>query len=63
MIRKEYLPPEMQVIELNMYASLLTMSMPNTLELEINDPTETISGDNALAPIFEDMDLPSGIEM
>ena len=63
MIRKEYLPPEMQVIELNTYASLLTMSMPNTLELEINDPTETISGDNALAPIFEDMDLPSGIEM
>ncbi len=57
MIRKEYLPPEMQVIELNMYASLLTTSMPNTLELEINDPTETISGDNALAPIFPGIEL------
>ena len=63
MIRKEYLPPEMQVIELNMYASLLTMSMPNTLELEINDLTETISGDNALAPIFGNMGLPPGIEL
>lgn len=58
MIRKEYSAPDIQVIELNMNAALLTMSTPDTLELDINDPTETISGDDALSPIFRDMGLP-----
>ena len=58
MIRKEYSAPDMQVIELNMNAALLTMSTPETLDLDVNDPTETIGGDQALSPIFRDMGLP-----
>lgn len=58
MIRKEYFSPQMQVVELNTKISLLTMSTPETLDLEVNDPTETIGGDQALSPIFRDMGLP-----
>ena len=58
MIRKEYSAPDIQVIELNMNAALLTMSTPETLDLDVNDPTETIGGDQALSPIFRDMGLP-----
>lgn len=48
----------MQVVELNTNISLLTMSTPETLDLGVNDPTETIGGDQALSPIFPDMGLP-----
>ena len=54
MKKKEYSAPQSQVIELNMNAELLTMSTPDTLELDVNDPSDVVSGDNALAPFFLD---------
>ena len=63
MIKKEYLPPEMQVVELDMNKTLLTMSSPDTQEFDLNDPTETISGDDALAPFFGNFGLPPGFDL
>lgn len=57
MKKKEYSAPQSQVIELNMNAALLTMSTPDTLELDVNDSSETIGGGNALAPLFPESDL------
>ena len=63
MKKKEYSAPQSQVIELNMNAALLTMSTTDTLELDVNDPTETISGEDALAPFFGNFGLPPGFDL
>ena len=54
MIKKEYSAPEMQVIDLDMNAALLTMSTPDTMELEV-DPSDPLNGDDALSPLFGDL--------
>ena len=48
MVNKEYSAPEMQMIETDVEAMLLTMSTPDTMELDVNDSTENIDGGNAL---------------
>ena len=56
MIKKEYSAPEMQVIDLDMNAALLTMSTPDTMELEV-DPSDPLNGDDALSPLFGELGM------
>ena len=52
MTKKAYLAPDIQTIALNTNVSLMMLSPYDTVELEVTDPTETVSAEKALAPMF-----------